>query len=261
MTTQPTALATTVLGSGPALLLAHGASGSAEANYSPLLPGLAKDHTVIAPDYPGSGATPRATEPLTIDGLADAVLAAADAAGARTFTLIGYSLGTLVSVRIAARHPERVTGLVLTAGIVKPDNRLLATVEVWRRLLEKGDLDSFARFTALTGFSEEFFNGLPSDQVEQFYRLVRESVPAGTPDQAGAVATADVSADLSRITAPTLVICPTGDALVSPAQSRRLADGIAGAEYVEIPTGHVVMAERPAAWQRLIEDFLRRHGL
>src|SRR4051794_22498174 len=48
----------TVHGSGPGLLLAHGAGGSAEANFGPVLPELAAGYTVVAPDYPGP-ATPR----------------------------------------------------------------------------------------------------------------------------------------------------------------------------------------------------------
>ncbi|MBB5934801.1 pimeloyl-ACP methyl ester carboxylesterase [Streptomyces zagrosensis] len=63
-------LSTQVTGSGPGLLLAHGASGSIEGNFVPLIPALAAGHTVVAPDYPGSGATPRATGPLMLDGLA-----------------------------------------------------------------------------------------------------------------------------------------------------------------------------------------------
>ncbi|MEU7131928.1 alpha/beta hydrolase [Streptomyces sp. NPDC046261] len=260
MTQIPT-LSTTVTGSGPGLLLAHGAGGGIEANYAPILTGLAAGHTVVAPDYPGSGATPRATGALTVDGLADALVAAADEAGLETFTLVGYSLGTLVSVRIAARYPERVRGLVLTAGLARPDNRLLASVDLWQRLLAEGDLPAFARFIALAGFGEDFFNAVPREQLGAFYEQVAAGVPAGAFEQAGAVRTGDTTADLAGITVPTLVIATTRDTLVSPAHSRYLADRIPGAEYAEITTGHVPMAERPGEWQKLIVEFLARHGL
>lgn len=46
----------TVRGAGPGLLLAHGAGGSVDANFGPVLDDLARTHTVIGPDYPGSGA-------------------------------------------------------------------------------------------------------------------------------------------------------------------------------------------------------------
>ncbi len=259
--TQIPALSTSVIGSGPGLLLAHGAGGGIEGNYAPILPALAAAHTVVAPDYPGSGATPRATGGLTADVLADAIVAEADRAGLETFTLIGYSLGTLVSVRAAARHPERVRGLVLTAGLARPDNRTRASLHLWQKLLAEGDLQAFARFVALSGFGEDFYNALPEDRVGPFLDQIAATVPPGASEQAGAVATADTTADLAGISVPTLVIAPTQDTLVSPANSRYLAAHIPGAEYAEIPTGHIPMAERPEEWQKLITDFLDRHGL
>ncbi|WP_086572131.1 MULTISPECIES: alpha/beta fold hydrolase [Streptomyces] len=259
--TRIPALSTSVTGSGPGLLLAHGAGGGIEGNYAPILPALAAAHTVVAPDYPGSGATPRLPDGLTVDLLADALVAEADRAGLETFTLIGYSLGTLVSVRVAARHPERVRGLVLTAGLARPDNRLLASLDLWQKLLADGDTQSFARFVALSGFGEDFYNAVPRDQVGPFLDQIAATVPPGAGDQAGAVRFADTTADLAGISVPTLVIATTQDTLVSPANSRYLADRIPGAEYAEIATGHVPMAERPEEWQKLITDFLDRKGL
>ncbi|MGA5133153.1 alpha/beta fold hydrolase [Streptomyces olivoreticuli] len=260
MTRLPISLSATVRGSGPGVLLAHGAGGSIAGNFTTLIPSLVAHHTVVAADFPGSGATPRA-DVLTADLMADALVAQADAAGLDTFTVIGYSMGTLVSVRLAARHPERVRGLVLTAGLAKADNRVLASLDLWQKLLAHGDLEAFARFTALSGFSPGFFNAMPEDQLPSFYNLLIKGVPAGAAEQAAVVQTTDTTGDLAGISVPTLVIAPLQDALVSPGNSRVLADGIPGAEYAELDTGHIVMAERPEQWSRLIVDFLSRHGL
>ncbi|MFJ5266007.1 alpha/beta fold hydrolase [Streptomyces sp. NPDC088387] len=119
-------------GTRPALLLAHGATGSIEGNFAPVLPALTAAHTVVAPDYPGSGATPVADAPLTLDDLADAVVDSAVQHGVGRFAILGFSLGTLVAVRAAVRHPERVTALVLTAGFARPDDHLLGLLPGWR---------------------------------------------------------------------------------------------------------------------------------
>ncbi|GHF48233.1 alpha/beta hydrolase [Streptomyces mashuensis] len=254
-------LHTTVHGSGPGVLLAHGASGNVRDNFAPLIPALAERHTVVAPDFPGSGATPRATAPLTVDGLADALVAAADEVGLETFTLLGYSMGTLVAVRAAARYPERVRGLVLTAGLAKADNRVLASMDLWRSLLAAGDLQSFARVVALTGFGETFFNSVPEQDLQALYDGIAAGVPAGTPEQAAVVAESDTTGDLPGLAVPTLVVATVHDLLVSPALSRELAAGIPGAEYAELGSGHVPAAERPEEWRKLVLDFIGRHGL
>ncbi|GCB49550.1 alpha/beta fold hydrolase [Streptomyces sp. NL15-2K] len=126
------ALATTVTGTGPGLLLAHGATGSIEDNFAPVLPALAAAHTVVAPDYPGSGRTPVAAAPLDLDELTDAVVDSAVRRGVGRFAVLGFSLGTLVAVRAAVRHPERVTALVLTAGFARPDDHVLGLLPGWR---------------------------------------------------------------------------------------------------------------------------------
>lgn len=254
-------LATQVIGTGPGLLLAHGAGGSIEGNYLPILPALAAGHTVVAPDYPGSGATPRSEGPLSLDGLADALVAEAAEAGAETFTLIGYSLGTAVAVRAAVRHPQRVRGLVLTAGFAKADNRLRTSLELWRRLLALGDRRAFAEFVALTAFAPATYEGFAAADLDPLLDDIAASVPVGTPEQAALVGAADTTADLPRVTVPTLVIAPTDDLLVAPGNSRVLADGIPDAEYVELAAGHLPMVERPAEWSGLITAFLARHGL
>nr|WP_231509829.1 alpha/beta fold hydrolase [Streptosporangium roseum] len=88
-TADPTPYARTLHGSGPGLLLAHGAGGGIAANFGPIMDGLAARHTVVGVDYPGSGATPTPAAPLELDDLADQLVAAADAEGLDTFAVCG----------------------------------------------------------------------------------------------------------------------------------------------------------------------------
>ncbi|MFG2225142.1 alpha/beta fold hydrolase [Streptomyces sp. NPDC048644] len=77
-----------VRGSGPALLLAHGAGGGIEGNFGLVLDDLARDHTVIGPSYPGVGRTQIPDAPLDPDTLADALVAAAVGHGHGQFTVV-----------------------------------------------------------------------------------------------------------------------------------------------------------------------------
>ncbi|GAB7031470.1 alpha/beta hydrolase [Streptomyces platensis subsp. malvinus] len=257
-------LSTTVAGdpAGPGVLLAHGATGSVQSNYGDLIPALtATGHHVVAPDYPGSGNSPRAEGPLELDALADALVDEATAAGMDTFTLIGFSMGTAVSVRAAARHPERVRGLVLTAGLAKADARTRVWIDLWLRLLEQGDYTGFAQVRALSGLAPESFNALSPAERAAVLDPDPSLPPAGSAEQAALVSTLDTTADLPTITVPTLVIATTLDALLHPSHSRYLADHIPGAEYAEIATGHLPMVESPEEWQELIHTFLAKHEL
>ena len=132
-------LARTVRGSGPGLILVHGAGGSAQVNFGPILDDLAGNRTVVAVDLPGSGETPRSTTWLDPDQLADQVVAAADAEGLDTFALGGWSLGAPLAIHTAARHPDRVTALILTSPFARADATLDLAAAIWHDLYLSGD--------------------------------------------------------------------------------------------------------------------------
>jgi pimeloyl-ACP methyl ester carboxylesterase len=96
----------------PPVLLLHGLGGT-NASMLPLLPDLARDHRVIAPDFPGFGASgaPRwRYRPSDLATWLDAFTAAIDA---RPATIIGNSLGGRVAIEAALSYPELVSRLVL----------------------------------------------------------------------------------------------------------------------------------------------------
>ncbi|MFE9013275.1 alpha/beta fold hydrolase [Streptomyces cyaneofuscatus] len=252
-------LARTVRGSGPGLLLAHGAGGGIEANYGPILDGLAARHTVVGVDYPGAGDSPRSLTPLDVDTLADELVAAADAEGVERFAVSGYSLGGPVAIRVAARHPERVDALVLSATFAYADTRTDLVASVWRQLLAADDPRLLGEFVQLMALGEGALNTLTPDEVRAAAELITATVPPGTGDQVELVRRIDVREHLAAITVPALVIVTTADPLVSPTLQRALAAGLPGSETAELPTGHLPFAERPQEWLALITGFLARH--
>jgi len=244
-----------VRGAGPGLLLAHGGGGSVEGNFGPILDDLARTHTVVGPDYPGSGATPRSKTPLELDEVADELVAIAVGAGLERFAILGYSLGTAVAVRATTRHPDRVTGLVLTSGFARLDNRIRLAVDVWAALLHD-DPRLLAKFLTLVATGGTHLESLTPEQLERAVDGLAAFIPDGSPEQVGLVAQVDTRAELAAITVPTLVVATTLDGLASPALSRELADGIPGAELVEIEAGHNIGVEARDEWLAAINKFL-----
>ncbi|MYS09644.1 alpha/beta fold hydrolase [Streptomyces sp. SID6041] len=246
-----------VQGTGPGLLLAHGAGGGIDANFGPIMASLAAHHTVVGPDYPGTGRTPRAENALTLDALADALVAAAVEENVDTFAIAGYSLGSPVAVRAATRHPDRVTGLVLTAGFAHPNPRFLLAARLWRDLLRSDDHKHLAAFVSLIGLSAPALDAIGQDDLDTALKVTTTTIPSGTLEQLDLlIDRVDVREDLAAISVPTLVISTTLDQLVTPFHHRQLADMIPGAEYAELSTGHLPFVERPEEWSALLLDFL-----
>jgi pimeloyl-ACP methyl ester carboxylesterase len=103
-------------GSGPTLVLLHGAGGGG-ANWYRVMAALGEDHRVIAPDLPGFGESdPIAAAAPLGRGAADHLHAWLEAVAPPPWILVGTSFGALVALRLAQRWPAAVAGLVVIDG-------------------------------------------------------------------------------------------------------------------------------------------------
>ncbi|PZT71746.1 alpha/beta fold hydrolase [Streptomyces sp. AC1-42W] len=194
---------------------------------------------------------------LSIEGLAEQVIAVIEDAGAGPVDLLGFSLGSPVSAAVAARRPDLVRRLVLVAGWAHTDGDeyLRNLFTLWRRI---GDSDpaAFGRSVTMTGFSRAFLNAVGRDEVEA---MIPNLPPTpGTLRHVDLNLRVDIRALLPRIEAPTLVIGNTRDATVPVDHSRALHEAIAGSVYTEIDAGHVVLFERTAEFTDRVAAFLAR---
>ncbi|GLY53509.1 alpha/beta fold hydrolase [Lentzea sp. NBRC 102530] len=250
-----TGLSTVVKGSGPALLLVHGAGGSVQANYGPILGTLTQHFTVVAPDLPGSGGSPKASGALDLETLADEVVDAAVEAGHESFFVSGYSMGCAVAVAVALRHPERVRGLVLSTPFAKVDAATRTRIDRWKALLD-GPRPALARYILSLMCSKQYLARLSPAQAEGFAELIGASVPTGSSAHIDLILKIDLSEVLPQVTQPTLVIGAAGDQLLSPELGKEVSDLIPGSKYADLPCGHAIALESAMPWARLITDYL-----
>jgi len=219
-----------------------------------IAPALASEHTVVVPDLRGSGTSEDVEgDELELTDIADDLVRIADMLGLQRFDVVGFSLGSAVALTVAAAHPDRVGNLVLIGGATSgTDSRSRLQFELWADLVER-DPELFSRLWLLTGFSAEFLAQIPPSEID---RAARFPIEPGTARQSRLNARIDLSAIIEDVRARTLVVGCAADAIMVPARARELADGIASADYAEVPGGHMAVLEQGALLTETITAFL-----
>lgn len=254
-----------VLRAGPAaglpVVLIHGYAASA-AQWRPVLPFLADRHPIVVPDLLGFGEAPTPPPPYTPERWADQVARLLDALALPRAVLVGHSLGGLVALTAALRHPERVAGLGLIASLGLP---AAAGTSPWRGLSSLG-----MRLLGAPGVGELVFWSVrgqrrlaramalgayhdparaPADAVDTWHALINRpgahhayiSVVRRLPHL-----TASLRPGL--VTQPTTIIWGANDRGLPAALAREFHRLIPHAEVTIIPdTGHIPHSEQPAA--------------
>jgi pimeloyl-ACP methyl ester carboxylesterase len=110
-----------VHGEGPPLVLLHGGLCTIELNFAAMIPRLAEHHQVIGVELQGHGHTPDAERDPSLEHHADDIAALLSHLGIERADIYGFSLGGLVGLTLALRHPDRVGKLVVAAIDHRPD--------------------------------------------------------------------------------------------------------------------------------------------
>lgn len=243
-----------VAGQGPELMLLHGATGHPESSFASLLDRFAARRTTIVPGYSGSTLTPLPAGELSVDLLADQVLAVVKTAAGAPVDLFGISTGAVVAAAAAGKEPGLVRRLVVLGGFInchRPWQRLL--VRTWLRLAEL-DANAFAEYTLLHVLSDGAVDAM---SAKERLRLRAGLMPSeGMVALLDLVGRLDIREYLGKIAAPTLVIGMTKDQLVPVRYAKEFRDAIPNSEYVEIDSGHAAAIEKPDELARIVEEFL-----
>lgn len=216
--------------------------------WSALLAALGQSHALLRYDSRGMGLSDR-DAPISFDAAVDDLEAVVDAAGLERCALLGISQGAAVSLAFAARHPERVSRLVLAGGyargrlVVAPESA--AALEATKTLVRDGwgrDNPAFRQIFTSLGFPEA-----TAAQMHELNELQRLSATGETAARIMDMqAHIDVRADLARIRCPTLVLHSRDDAWIPVERSREIAGEVAGARFREIAgANHVVLPQSP----------------
>ena len=234
-----------MVGSGPPLVMLHGASTSGRETFAAQIRPLAGSFKLYLPDARGHGATRwDAANGFRAGWLVDDLEAFVDALGLRTFHLIGYSMGAMTALEFASRAPDRLRTLVVVG--ITPAREPRASVA--RRLMDP----------------ERIMRDDPAWAADMTQRLDtiqgvgawRRLLPAIADD----VATQPLlsPAELHAITAPTLVACGDRDPLAPVGQVRDLSRQVRdGRLFVAPDSGHDMLTRQPALANEALQGFYR----
>lgn len=223
-----------------------------------LLPGTVCDARLFAPlmaelDYPDMRVMPM-TGAASTPALAQALLAEAP----DRFALLGFSLGGIVALEMAAQAPERIARLALIDTTPRPDpaaNAVARRDAVARARAEGMDfyiLDAWDRLVSPA-------NAANARLRDVILAMARDAGAELLAEQSEvAIHRADSRGRLAAITCPTLILAGADEQVCPLAAHEELARGIAGARYFTIPAaGHFAPLENPAAVARHVRDWLR----
>ncbi len=222
-------------GAGPPVLLVHGLSGSG-LWWKHNVDAFAQHFTVYVVELKGYG-TNRSWRPLRLQAAAECLASLIATLPHGRAHVVGHSMGGHISVHLAAQHPQRVDRLVLASasGLVRSDLLHMALKLPWAAWHSPL---SFAPVLA-----RDALRAGPVNLLLSTLEILKD----------------DTTTALAKIVAPTLLVWGQHDVLVPPALGTAAQELLRGSQLVVIDgAGHNVMWDRPADFNRVVLEFLRK---
>jgi len=258
-----------IAGAGPAILLLHG-TGAATHSWRDLLPILAENHTVIAPDLPGHGFSARPSEPgMTIPGMSATISALLTQLGHTPAFCAGHSAGAAILANMILDHHITPSTLISLNGALLPFKHAVSPlIAPLAKMFARSPLIPFlfSMHAADPRVVDRLLRGtgsvIDADGAKFYARLAARSQHAGAA--LTMMANWDLPAlqpRLKTLTTPTLLVAGTNDKTISPNEADQLARILPHATVKKLlGLGHLAHEEQPEDLAKIIEEFCREHN-
>jgi pimeloyl-ACP methyl ester carboxylesterase/DNA-binding CsgD family transcriptional regulator len=210
-------------------------------------------------DERGCGMSECDLRQLIVEQWTDDLESVIDAARpAEPVTLLGISQGAVACIEYAIRRPDRVARMILYGGYARgalrrgtPQKALAYQAMVDLARVDWGNANPTFRQV----FTSRFIPGGSPEQLQWFNDLCLKTTSGEVAARLlEARAVMDISASLTAVRTPTLVLHGRGDQVVPIEEGRLLATGIQGARFVELDSRNHILLEHEPAWQRFQEE-------
>jgi 3-oxoadipate enol-lactonase len=235
-------------GTGDPVIFVHGVVTTSNI-FPKYLNAYSPDFRGIAVDLRGYGDSQKPDSGFNIKQFSKDLIALADKLEIEKPIWVGVSMGGMILQQLALDYPERVRALVLVsttdgAMVLDKDLPSIGNPRDFREVSRNIIVESFPPETSATLY-QPLLDRIPTWNGT----VLREALTS--------MAQASVRGQISKITAPTLVVVGTKDDVATPAIAKGIQSQIAGAQLVEFNTGHFMMAEDPERFRKVLGDFLQ----
>jgi len=225
--------------------------------WRPFFDAMSARHMLIRYDERGNGLSDWTVEDFSLEAMVADLEAVVSAMGLTRFPVLGISQGCAVSIEYAARHPEKVSKLVLYGGYARgwrsAPPEVQNRIEAMITLMQDGWGSDNPAFRQL--FTSVFIPDATREIQDWFNEMQRVTTsPKNAVALMNALGEVDVSKRLSEVRAPALVIHPRGDLTVPYSRAREMAIGIDGARFVTLETRNHIPLPHHATSRRMIQE-------
>ena len=256
-------LAYAVSGEGPPLVMSATWMSHLEHQWRslawrPWLDAFTHEHKVLRYDSRGCGLSDRNVEHLSFETWVRDFECVVEAAGFHRFPLVATCQGGPIAIEYAARHPERVSHLVLygtfaRGRLQRNQPHQAEKARVLHDLTRLGWGQEGHAFLQVWASSFQ-----PGGTLEHLHSFAEQHRAATTPETAARLMAISWNVDVrdaaSRIRCPVLVVHPERDAVAPIEEGRLLANLIPDCRFVQLDSeNHLLLADEPA-WSRLVAE-------
>ena len=256
------------MGQGPTLLLLHG-TGASTHSWRDLLPLLARDFHVVAPDLPGHGFTEAPErDRLSLPAMARGLTALLGKLGVEPEGIVGHSAGAAIAMQMVLTGAVAPSCLISLNGALLPFKGVasqlfpsVARLLVLNPLVPRLFAWRAGSTEAVTQLLEGMGSRLDARGQDLYQRLFSNRVHVAST--LGMMANWDLEAlgrSFGRVDLPVLLVVGAGDRAVPPGDAREVARRLPDARIETLPgAGHLIHEEKPGDIATLIGAEMLRH--
>lgn len=261
----------------PVVLLLHGYPSSSHM-FRDLIPLLARDYRVIAPDMVGFGSSeaPLRTEfDYTFEALAKTTDAFTEILGLDQFAIYVFDYGAPIGFRLATEHPDRITAIISQNGNVYTEGLTAGwkPIQTYWAAPTKDNREALRRFQTLTTTKWQYTKGAPKDRLTRIgpdgpaHDVGNFTRPEGSDIQLDLFLDYQTNVELypewqgylRAHQPPLLVVWAENDPFFGPEGAHAFTRDVPDAEVHLLDAGHFALETHATEIAALMQDFLNRH--